>query len=447
MEKIIGILILSFLWLSNANAGIKEPGTGYLYSGLKACKGALKSEHKKLKKIYLEKDRKINVILYASCNAEDVVWGSKKGKNLETLHQKAYKKCLKSAKKYMPGEDCYLYAVNEEKVWKYDKAKESNKKKVKLAKAKPELAEAKVLEEKQAQLDKKPGRFFEDQPDVNDDYQVHFIYMLTMSDKDRELDINGKIEEYADKMNAIFEKFSKKTKGSSGAKKYKYDYRKDGKLDVTFIRLNKERKEFHKYINGNYKGWLWLNGFNNPKKVYFTFADVTSVDGGEGGVGMASMFLKNKYNQNKSSMIKTALHEMHHAMGGGFACVPGMSKKAHFSSGQDTDSKHMFFGKAYVHDVEGCPKGEDSVYLTPTSQDPYDPFKLICLNEWGKYNHKKLIKLREKQKKDLKNGKWNYRNGGSNCKFSYWARNYDGLIKIFNDVEAQRAYDMDPKSH
>ena len=54
----------------------------------------------------------------------------KKGKNLETLHQKAYKSCLKSAKKYMPDEDCYLYAVNEEKVWKYDKAKESNKKKV-----------------------------------------------------------------------------------------------------------------------------------------------------------------------------------------------------------------------------------------------------------------------------------------------------------------------------
>ena len=135
MEKIIGILILSFLWLSNANAGIKEPGTGYLYSGSNAysgpnaCKGALKSEHEKLKKIYLEKDRKINVILYASCNAEDVVWGSKKGKNLETLHQKAYKKCLKSAKKYMPDEDCYLYAVNEEKVWKYDKAKAKTKKK------------------------------------------------------------------------------------------------------------------------------------------------------------------------------------------------------------------------------------------------------------------------------------------------------------------------------
>ena len=295
--------------------------------------------------------------------------------------------------------------------------------------------------------DDKLGRFFEDQPDVNDDYQIHFIYMLSANDKDRDLDINGKIEKYANKMNKLVLKYSKKTKGSSGAKKYKYDYRKDGKLDVTFIRLDKKRKELHKYINNNYRGWLWLNGFNNPKKVYFTFADVTSVDGGEGGVGMASMFLKNKYNKKVDNMIRTAVHEMHHAMGGGFACVPGMSKNAHFTSGQDTPAKQMFFGKAYVHDVEGCPKGEDSVYLTPTSKEPYDPFKLLCLNEWGKYNHKKLIKLREKQKKDLKNGKWNYRNGGSNCKFSYWARNDNGLIKIFNNLEAEKAYNTDPKSH
>ena len=27
-------------------------------------------------------------------------------------------------------------------------------------------------------IDKKPGRFFEDQPDVNDDFQVHVVYTL-----------------------------------------------------------------------------------------------------------------------------------------------------------------------------------------------------------------------------------------------------------------------------
>jgi len=48
--------------------------------------------------------------------------------------------------------------------------------------------------------DKKPGRFFEDQPDVNDDYQIHFIYTLAADSKDREWDINGKIEKIADKM-------------------------------------------------------------------------------------------------------------------------------------------------------------------------------------------------------------------------------------------------------
>ena len=31
--------------------------------------------------------------------------------------------------------------------------------------------------------DDKPGRFFEDQPDVNDDYQIHFIYLLAKKPK------------------------------------------------------------------------------------------------------------------------------------------------------------------------------------------------------------------------------------------------------------------------
>ena len=31
--------------------------------------------------------------------------------------------------------------------------------------------------------DEKPGRFFEDQPDVTDDYQIHFIYFLAKKNK------------------------------------------------------------------------------------------------------------------------------------------------------------------------------------------------------------------------------------------------------------------------
>ena len=60
--------------------------------------------------------------------------------------------------------------------------------------------------------DEKPGRFFEDQPDVNDDYQIHFIYTLAADSKDREWDINGKIEKITDKMNKLYEKKLKATK-------------------------------------------------------------------------------------------------------------------------------------------------------------------------------------------------------------------------------------------
>ena len=42
--------------------------------------------------------------------------------------------------------------------------------------------------------DKKEGRYFEDQPDVNDDFQFHIIYSLYKDSKDKEGDINGAVE-------------------------------------------------------------------------------------------------------------------------------------------------------------------------------------------------------------------------------------------------------------
>jgi len=47
-----------------------------------------------------------------------------------------------------------------------------------------------------ASADEKPGRFFEDQPDVTDEHQIHFIYLLPSDGEDRELDINGSMERY-----------------------------------------------------------------------------------------------------------------------------------------------------------------------------------------------------------------------------------------------------------
>ena len=36
--------------------------------------------------------------------------------------------------------------------------------------------------------DQKPGRFYIDQPDVNDDFQIHLIYLLAKDSDDREWD-------------------------------------------------------------------------------------------------------------------------------------------------------------------------------------------------------------------------------------------------------------------
>ena len=56
--------------------------------------------------------------------------------------------------------------------------------------------------------DEKPGRFFQDQPDVTDDYQIHFIYLLAKKTKDKERDINGWIEKEVKKIDDLFFKMT-----------------------------------------------------------------------------------------------------------------------------------------------------------------------------------------------------------------------------------------------
>jgi hypothetical protein len=397
MKKLlgIGILVLAFLFSGNANAGVNEPGSLPIYG---PCELAFKAEHHNLKKIYLEKDKKINVVLYASCKDGSFGWGSNKGKNLEALHKKTYKRCLKYAKKHTPGEDCYLYSVNEEVVWKYDEAK-----------TKAKLAEAKAEIEKQAQIDKKPGRFFEDQPDVNDDYQIHFNYLLAFDGKDREWDINGKMEEILLEMNEKMLKGTAGHKYSDGlGKKYKFDFRKDGKLDITFVRVDKRRKALPHHPNAYFKTFLYNKmKMQNPKKIYYNFADMNHpTDGGEAGVPMGSSFLKNKHVKVKRKIILITLHELHHAQGGGFACVPGMGDNGHYRTKREGYqlSTGTGLGPTYIHEVEGCPELVDSVYLTPTSDQPYDPYQLLCKANFGIYNHPKA-------------------NIGSNCKWSFLSGN------------------------
>jgi len=64
--------------------------------------------------------------------------------------------------------------------------------------------------------DEKPGRFFEDQPDVTDDYQIHFNYLLAADSKDREWDINGKMEKILSEINNAMLKATAEHKRGDG---------------------------------------------------------------------------------------------------------------------------------------------------------------------------------------------------------------------------------------
>ena len=397
MKKLLGIIVLGLLFSVKAYAGVNEPG----FTSIAGCE-ALKYQHKKLIKKHLKELIKKNQtgVLYASCDYGKYSFAANKGKNLEKLHKKVYKECMKNSKKYTPDKDCYLYAVNDEIVWKYDQAKESKKINEKLAKAKAELAEAKALEEKQAQLDKRPGRFFEDQPDVSDDYQFHFIYLITLDGKDTELDISGWLEKRLTTVNNKFLKKTARNKKSNGiGQKFKFDYRKDGKLDITFVRMNISKKELYvpDYTETLIYFYLKEKGFDNPKKVYATFTGFKSKrgnsDGGEGGVPYMVVYTPAVKSYGQPDMDLVILHELFHAQGAAYACGKRTYKGAHVKGSDvlgkgtlsaEIDSKNDTY---YRHDIEGCPDLAKSVFVTPTAKDSWDPYDVFCRYKYDNFTH------------------------------------------------------------
>ena len=57
-------------------------------------------------------------------------------------------------------------------------------------------------------LDRKPGRFFEDYSDLDDDYQIYVIYLLGKKEKDKERDFIGWIEKEVKKINDLMFKMT-----------------------------------------------------------------------------------------------------------------------------------------------------------------------------------------------------------------------------------------------
>ena len=402
MKKTLLIILTLFLTI-NTFAGEKEPGFFPIQLDI------LNDIKENLKRIRQENLNK-NILLYLSIDEEGgYAWyyDSYKKDIKDKDHKKTYKKCVKNSKKYQVGEDCYLFAVNEKIVWDFVKAEVIKKEQV----VKNRTISYSEQEKKLTYLnpkDKKPKRSIIDRPDTNDDHQVHFIYAILKNGKDKEWDINGYIEKNALKVNKNFLKWSAKNKKSNGmGQKFKYDFSKDGKIDVSFARLNLTRKEIDKpdHPNGIIYRELFRQGFNNPKKVYAIFSGFKSKhgnsDGGEGGPLFTILYGPAIKSYGSKDMEIVILHELFHTQGAAYDCGKRTYRGAHVK-GSDVlgsgdvstkiDSKNNTY---YRHGIEGCPDLADSVFLKPTSENSWDPYEVFCKKNVGKFKHKKLFSTKD----------------------------------------------------
>ncbi|MDA8783757.1 hypothetical protein N9M99_04290 [Candidatus Pelagibacter bacterium] len=401
MKKII--IFLLFIFTTNLNADVKEAGSDPLPTEmLENIKNSLNNT--------LQKYKGKEVLFYISFDKEklqkgEIHWNSGYSsfkKINDNSHKKTYKACLKYGKKKKINDDCYLFAINDKIVW--DLSKPYKEKKEKIISYSNQKNELQFLNRE----DDKINRSLVDREDSTNDHQVHFIYAILKNGKDKEWDINGYIEKLAIKVNENFLKWSSQNKKSNSiGQKFKYDFLQNGKLDVSFSRLNLTRKQIDEpdHPNGLIYKELFKQGFNNPKKVYAIISGFNSKhgnsDGGEGGPLFTILYGPAIKSYGSKGMEIVILHELFHTQGAAYDCGKRTYRGAHvkgsdvLGSGDVTtkiDSKNDTY---YKHGIEGCPDLADSIFLTPTSKNPWDPYEVFCKKNVGKFTHKKLFSTKD----------------------------------------------------
>ena len=401
MKKII--IFLLFIFTTNLNADVKEAGSDPLPTEmLENIKNSLNNT--------LQKYKGKEVLFYISFDKEklqkgEIHWNSGYSsfkKINDKSHKKTYKACLKYGKKKKINDDCYLFAINDKIVW--DLSKPYKEKKEKIISYSNQKNELQFLNRE----DDKINRSLVDREDSTIDHQVHFIYAILKNGKDKEWDINGYIEKLALKVNENFLKWSSQNKKSNSiGQKFKYDFLQNGKLDVSFARLDLTRKQIDEpdHPNGLIYKELFKQGFNNPKKVYAIISGFNSKhgnsDGGEGGPLFTILYGPAINSYGSKGMEIVILHELFHTQGAAYDCGKRTYRGAHvkgsdvLGSGDVTtkiDSKNDTY---YKHGIEGCPDLADSIFLTPTSKNPWDPYEVFCKKNVGKFTHKKLFSTKD----------------------------------------------------
>lgn len=259
------------------------------------------------------------------------------------------------------------------------------------------------------------GRFFSDQEDITNDYQVHVIYILASDSKDKEYDVNGTIEK-------IVLRGNDHLKENTNQQQFRLDLTKDGELDVSFMRVSKTRKEINRLENGAgyFTGMAILNGFNNPRKLYSIFYQ-DSYQGEWGQLGDAIYHTPNGTVEINAGVVYLGadkvsdawiphIHELFHALGFVQLCAPGAIIDRYSSWGKNDHLKYdndimsesgdsFYIDKKrtdyYGHSNSDCELDlERSAYMMPTMSDfQLQPYSPSCkLTRWQpKYNHARSL--------------------------------------------------------
>ena len=372
---------------------------------------------------------KKNVEVYMSCSGGRWQWNWIGGKKLESIHKKSFKECTKYSKKKGTGE-CFLFSTNDEINWKLN----DYTKKVVNKTLKKEHDEGKYVsgghgvyvdeafikyKEQDKLTFKNPkddisGRFLFDQEDVTDDYQVHAIYVLAADSKDKQYDVKGIIEK-------IVLKGNRHMKSKTKEKQFRLDLTKEGKLDVSFLRVDKTKKQMHTGDAATYlMGMAVKNGFYHPKKLYTIFYQNKYRDEG-GQVGNVKLLLDKELVEVNGGVTymggypqinwKIHLHELFHALGFVQLCAPKAvidkseiwGKNDHLSydgdimsdRGGDENNIDKKRKEYYGHSNINCPMDlRKSAFLEPTEKNfQLQPYINSCvITRWiKKYNHQQSL--------------------------------------------------------
>ena len=268
--------------------------------------------------------------------------------------------------------------------------------------------------------DEKEGRAFSDLPDIDNGYNIHVIYAVPKEGADKEYDLNNKISMLVYQMDKWF---NEKTKGRlyDEGQNLKFDRRKDGRIDITFLRLEINNLSISKEgINAVnvIQPEISRLGFNDKKKVYFVVYGGSNKDVCASSqlpqhvpksvtANTAALYYPGKgddscvennggFKPEFNNTTRSALHEIFHVLGvvpkcapdhlvfsnegtindgiGGHLTVPSdimysVQSNVTFSKMDQLDMKSINY---YNHDNE-CLDLAKSRYVTPTVDNPQLP--------------------------------------------------------------------------